>query len=282
MAGCLFIVPTPIGNLKDITLRAIETLEQVDWIAAEDTRHSKKLLQHFAIHKPMISLHDHNEQSKAQNLLTRLQQGEQGALISDAGTPLISDPGYHLVKLLRAHSVSVVPLPGPSALITALSASGLATDRFSFEGFIPAKRQKKQDFLQALVSEPQTLIFYESPHRLLDTLNAMQQVFGAERKMTLAKELTKQYERFVTGTIAEVIRQFDEAEEDWVRGEFVLMLAGWEDETVEQIDYDDLLHIMLAQSLPVKQISEMVSQYLGVNKKAVYQRCLQLNQIDNS
>jgi 16S rRNA (cytidine1402-2'-O)-methyltransferase len=275
MSGKLFIVATPIGNLKDITLRALEILESVDWIACEDTRHSKKLLQHFGIGKPLISLHDHNEQHKKNELLEKLQAGENGALVSDAGTPLISDPGYHLVSYLREKGLSVEPIPGPSAVITALSAAGMPTDRFTFEGFLPAKEQKRLTALEVLSAETRTMVFYESPHRLMESLGSMMSVFGEERQIAVAKEITKQFERFVFGNIQQVIEQF-ESNEDWQRGEFVIMVSGVEDKDSQPKDYDDLIKVLLAQSLHVKQISEIVGEFYNVSKKAVYQRVLTL------
>ncbi|MPQ75451.1 16S rRNA (cytidine(1402)-2'-O)-methyltransferase [Hydrogenovibrio sp. JE_KL2] len=275
MSGKLFIVATPIGNLKDITLRALEILESVDWIACEDTRHSKKLLQHFGISKPLISLHDHNEQAKKTELLAKLQAGENGALVSDAGTPLISDPGYHLVSYLRENGLSVEPIPGPSAVITALSAAGMPTDRFTFEGFLPAKEQKRLTALEVLSAETRTMVFYESPHRLMESLRSMMVVFGEERQIAVAKEITKQFERFVFGSIPQVIEQF-ESNEDWQRGEFVIMVSGVEEKDSQQEDYDDLIKVLLTQSLHVKQISEIVGEFYNVPKKAVYQRVLTL------
>ncbi|WP_024850561.1 16S rRNA (cytidine(1402)-2'-O)-methyltransferase [Hydrogenovibrio kuenenii] len=275
MSGKLFIVATPIGNLKDITLRALEILETVDWIACEDTRHSRRLLQHFGINKPLVSLHDHNEQHKKLELIAKLQAGEKGALISDAGTPLISDPGYHLVSYLRENDVAVEPVPGPSALVTALSAAGMPTDRFTFEGFLPAKEQKRLNALQILQNETRTMIFYESPHRLMDSLSSMASIFGVERKVTVAKELTKQFERFVSGNFEEVVEQF-EMNSDWVRGEFVVIVSGDSGVVSEQEDYDGLVKILLSQNLPVKQISEIVGEFYSVPKKAVYQRVLSL------
>lgn len=223
--GVLYIVATPIGNLKDITLRALDVLAAVDWVAAEDTRHSKRLMQHYALHKPMISLHDHNEVDRRHELLQKLRNGEKGALVSDAGTPLISDPGYHLVNLLRDEGVCVVPVPGASAFVSALSAAGLPTDRFAFEGFLPAKKNKRLQALQALSQESRTLVFYESPHRLLDSLASFYEVFGPDKEMVVAKEITKQFEQFEKGPIREVLRYF-EMHPDKVRGEFVLMVAG--------------------------------------------------------
>ena len=270
--GALYIVATPIGNLADISKRALDVLSQVDWVAAEDTRHSQKLLQHFAINKSLISLHEHNETERAQSLIDKLKQGESGALISDAGTPLISDPGYVLVKALRDQGLEVRPIPGASAMIAALSVAGLPTDRFSFEGFLPAKANKRQVVLQSLQSQTQTLVFYESPHRLMDCLLSLKTVFGESRRITVAREMTKQYEQFVSGTLAEAVAFF-EAFPDKVRGEFVLVVEGAKHETEDesdQNDWNDLIDILLKQGLPVKQISEIVAEYFQVKKNTVY------------
>ncbi|MDG6774000.1 16S rRNA (cytidine(1402)-2'-O)-methyltransferase [Thiomicrorhabdus sp. ZW0627] len=274
--GTLYIVATPIGNLKDITHRAVEILSSVDWIAAEDTRHTQKLLQALMIQRPLISLHDHNEQARSTQLLERLQQGESGALVSDAGTPLINDPGFHLVKLLRQQGVEVVPIPGPSAVITALCAAGLPTDRFSYEGFLPAKNQKRLDVLEGLKNDTRTLVFYESPHRLMDTLAAMESVFGESRQMVAAREMTKTFEQFVSGSVAEVVAYFTE-NSDKVRGEFVLMVMGdvIEEET-DVGDFDDLILSLLKQNLPVKQITDILVDYSGQKKKAIYSRVQEL------
>jgi 16S rRNA (cytidine1402-2'-O)-methyltransferase len=273
--GVLYIVATPIGNLGDITFRAVEVLKQVDWVAAEDTRHSSKLLQHLAINQRLISLHDHNEQARAEALLQRLQSGESGALISDAGTPLISDPGYHLVSRLRAEGVEVRPVPGVSALIAALSVAGLATDRFSFEGFLPAKPLKRQHVLEGLRDETRTMVFYESPHRLLDCLMTMQQVLGEARRIFVAREITKQFEQFSLFSLGQAFDYFIQ-HSDKVRGEFVLVLEGAQ--PVEQLsqDWDPLIEILLEASLPVKQIAEVVARYFSVKKNAVYSRVLEL------
>ena len=276
--GRLYIVATPIGNLQDISQRAIQTLEKVDWIAAEDTRHSQRLLQHLGVKKPLIALHDHNERQRCDALLTRLKQGEQGALISDAGTPLISDPGYHLVHLLRTNQVEVTPIPGASAIITALSAAGLPTDRFSFEGFLPAKQKKRLETLQALKEEPRTMVFYESPHRLIESLKAFVITFGEKRSMSVARELTKQYEQFLVATTAEVLDYFQQ-HPDKVKGEFVLMLQGAEEHAVTSPNEGEaLIQVLLAQGLPVKQISEVVAQYLGLKKNAVYSQVLEMKE----
>jgi 16S rRNA (cytidine1402-2'-O)-methyltransferase len=274
----LYIVATPIGNLKDITYRAVEVLGTVDWIAAEDTRHTQRLLQALGVNKPLLSLHDHNEQARSQQLLEKLQAGESGALVSDAGTPLINDPGFHLVKLLRQQGVSVVPIPGPSAVITALCAAGLPTDRFSYEGFLPAKNQKRLQVLQTLKNDTRTLVFYESPHRLTESLKAMLDVFGAERQMVAAREMTKTYEQFVAGSVAEVAAYFD-ANADKVRGEFVLMVMGdVVAEAVSEDEHDALIGALLKQNLPVKQITDIVVEMSGQKKKAVYNRVLTLKE----
>ncbi|WP_127470225.1 16S rRNA (cytidine(1402)-2'-O)-methyltransferase [Thiomicrorhabdus aquaedulcis] len=279
VTGTLFIVATPIGNLNDISTRAIETLQKVHWIAAEDTRHSKSLLNALGVSTPMLSLHDHNEQFRAEQLLTRLLAGENGALISDAGTPLINDPGFHLVKLLRQQKIKVVPIPGASAVITALCAAGLPTNRFSYEGFLPAKSAKRLDVLSALQNDTRTLVFYESPHRVLDSLAAMREAFGAARQMVSAREMTKQFEQFVSGTVDEVLNYYNE-HPDKVRGEFVLMVMGAVAQDAPEVtEQDGLINLMLQQALPVKQITDIVSQYSGLKKKAVYNRVLQLKEL---
>lgn len=277
--GCLYVVATPIGNLGDVTNRALDTLKKVDWVAAEDTRHTKQLLTALGIQQNLISLHEHNEQQRAEQLLQRLKQGEQGALVSDAGTPLINDPGYHLVKLLREHEIAVVPVPGVSAVITALSCAGLPTDRFTYEGFLPAKNSKRLQSLQKLCLESRTMVFYESPHRLLESLSSMKEVFGDDREVVIGRELTKKFEQFVSGSFVEVLGYFTE-NLDRVRGEFVVMVAG-KIESEEQsegaaLDVDKMIKVMLEQNLPVKQISEMISQITGEKKKSIYQRTLEM------
>ncbi len=274
--GTLFIVATPIGNLKDITLRAIDVLTSVDWIAAEDTRHTKGLLQSLGIRQTLISLHEHNETNRSAQLLARLQLGETGALVSDAGTPLINDPGYYLVKLLREHGIRVVPVPGASALITALCAAGLPTDHFSYEGFLPAKSSKRQAVLLALKKETRTLVFYESPHRIQAALMDLKKVLGGERVISIARELTKRFEQFIQGSVEEVIVYFEQHPEK-VRGEFVLMVSGAvEKEMAVLSEWDDLIGILLKQKLPVKQIAEIIADYAGVKKKPIYNRVLVL------
>lgn len=276
-SGTLFIVATPIGNLGDITQRAAEVLASVDIVAAEDTRHSRKLLQVLGIQKPLLALHDHNEREKSGALLDRIEAGESVALVSDAGTPLISDPGYVLVREARARGISVSPIPGPSAIITALSAAGLATDRFTFEGFLPAKRKGRNDRLMALVKEERTLVFYEAPHRIVETAQAISEVFGPERDVVLARELTKTFETFYTGSAADVCGQLA-ADEHSERGEYVVMVAGAEpDDSGDSpaIDTDRLLKVLLAE-LPVKVVAKMASELTGESKNVLYQRALEL------
>ncbi|MDF7667414.1 16S rRNA (cytidine(1402)-2'-O)-methyltransferase [Orbaceae bacterium ESL0727] len=271
----LYIVATPIGNLNDITLRAIETLKTVDLVAAEDTRHSGLLLQHLGIKAKLLALHDHNEQEKSHQLIEKLQAGQTIALISDAGTPLINDPGYHLVKLCRANGIKVVPIPGACAAITALSASGLPSDKFSYEGFLPAKSKARQESLQQLSHESRTLIFYESTHRLLDTLMDMQTILGADRQMVLAKELTKTWETFVAQPIAEVIAWLNE-DTNRQKGEFVLLVEGAAvDETA--INPDAIRTLQLLQTeLPLKKAAAITAEIYGLKKNQLYQLGLSL------
>lgn len=276
--GTLYVVATPIGNLNDISQRALQTLESVAWIAAEDTRHTKKLCQHFGINTPLISLHDFNEQFRSAELLLKLQAGESGALVSDAGTPLISDPGYHFVKLLRKNKVVVCPIPGASAIITALSAAGLPTNKFSFEGFLPARNQKRQAILKDLISESRTMVFYESPHRLQASLFSFLEVFGEDenREMTVARELTKHYEQFVSGSINDCFEYFKN-NTDKIRGEFVFILSGKEKfQHQENGQEDNLIQILLQQNLPVKQISAIVAELYQLKKKVIYQKTLSI------
>ena len=198
--GTLYVVATPIGNLEDITYRAVKVLGEVDLVAAEDTRHSRKLLDHFGIRKPLLSYHDHNERQRYTEILERLRAGENVALISDAGTPCIADPGYRLIAACRTAGVPVVPIPGASALVAALSVSGVATDRFTFEGYLPSRTKARTDLFKGLVGEQRTLVFYETPHRLLAALNDLGQVFGGERLLVVAREMTKLHEEFFHGS----------------------------------------------------------------------------------
>ena len=223
MSGTLYIVATPIGNLEDITFRAVRILKECDLIACEDTRHTRKLLNHFGIETPTTSYFEHNKFAKGDHLIRQLQEGKSVALVSDAGTPGVSDPGYNLVVVAVEKGISVVPIPGPSAAISALCASGLPTDRFLFIGFLPQKDGKKRKILKSLEGEPSTLIFYESPFRVKKTLHLLQDAFGDARRAVLAHELTKVHEGFFRGTIAEILTRETELID---KGEWILLIEG--------------------------------------------------------
>jgi 16S rRNA (cytidine1402-2'-O)-methyltransferase len=274
-AGILYIVATPIGNLGDISARALEVLQGVDYIAAEDTRHSAALMRHFAIDTPMFALHEHNERHKAQMVLERLQQGQALALISDAGTPLISDPGYFLVREAHRAGIKVVPLPGPSALIAALSASGLATDHFCFEGFLPAKSGARRKALEALAQESRTLAFYESPHRIEESLADMVVTLGAQRPATLARELTKTFETIHHATLGE-LAEWVAADPNQRKGEFVVLVEGAaKDEGGDGPDAEACrIAGILVKELPLKQAAALTATISGEKKNAIYKYLL--------
>lgn len=266
----LYIVATPIGNLNDITLRAIEILKNVDLIAAEDTRHSGLLLQHLGIKAKLFALHDHNEQEKSQILIEKLNSGLSIALISDAGTPLINDPGYHLVKACRENDIKVVPIPGACAAIAALSVAGLPSDKFSYEGFLPAKSKARQDYLTTLVNETRTMIFYESTHRLLDTLQDMQTVFGTDKQIVLAKELTKTWETIVSYPVNQLINWLNE-DVTRQKGEFVLIVEGHtkSDKDIDPKVINTLK--LLVKELPLKKAAAITAEIYGLKKNQLYQ-----------
>lgn len=267
----LYIVATPIGNLGDITLRAIETLKNVDLIAAEDTRHSGLLLQHFAIEGRLYPLHDHNEQQKTEALIEKLKSGLSIALISDAGTPLINDPGYHLVKACYQNQITVVPVPGACAAITALSVSGLPTDRFCYEGFLPAKSKARIDLLTQLKQEPRTVVFYESTHRILDSLQDMLDVYGPEKIVVLAKELTKSWETIIHSPLKDLI-EWLKADDNRKKGEFVLIVEGYDKVNKQEIDPDAIkLLNRLQQEIPLKKAAGIVAEIYGLKKNQLYQ-----------
>ena len=222
--GTLYIVATPIGNLDDITLRALRVLGSVDLIAAEDTRHTRKLLTHYDISRPLLSYHDHNKALQAQRLLSLLQEGRRIALVTDAGTPGIADPAYHLLQVLLPHDIPVVPIPGPTAAIAALSISGLPMNRFVFEGFLPVKSGRRRQRLEALRGEPRTVVLYESPHRFVKLLRELVEHFGAERRVVVARELTKHYEEVMRGTTASLLESWRDRP---VRGEFTVIVDGY-------------------------------------------------------
>lgn len=272
----LYIVATPIGNLEDMSLRAIEVLKKVHRIAAEDTRHSRRLLQHYGINTSMLSLHEYNEQHAAEGIVQLLLQGQSVALISDAGTPLISDPGFPLVRACRERGIRVSPVPGCSALIAALSVSGLPTDRFRFEGFLPRTQATRISKLETLKKESATLVFYESSHRIVHSLEALAQVFGSERFACVAREMTKQYEDVFHGSLAELSEQVQE-NENRQKGEFVLIVAGAASRHQGEVsdEVQKLLEILVAE-LPLKQAAAIAAKATGLKKNELYKAGLKL------
>ena len=274
-AGTLYIVATPIGNLEDISARALRVLGEVDLIAAEDTRHSGKLLQHFGIRTPMLSVHEHNEEAQAGAVLAALAEGRSVAQISDAGTPLVSDPGFRLVRAAHEAGFRVAPVPGPSSVIAALSVAGLPTDRFAFEGFLPAKPAARRRALEALVDEPRTLVFLESPHRVRGCVEDLLAVFGPEREATLARELTKAFETVRQGPLGELVPWL-QADANQERGEFVLIVAGRREQTAAaDAEGERVLRLLLAE-LPLKQAAKLAAQITGASKNALYELGLSL------
>ncbi|MEN8425702.1 16S rRNA (cytidine(1402)-2'-O)-methyltransferase [Acinetobacter schindleri] len=275
MSAQLFVVATPIGHLDDISYRAIEVLKSVSLIAAEDTRTSMQLLNHFNISTPLTACHDHNESNKIDQLIHRLLNGENMALISDAGTPLISDPGFKFVRAAQEHNIRVIPVPGACAAIAALSAVGLPSDRFSFEGFLPSKQSQRLLNLEKLKDETQTMIFYEAPHRILECVKDMANVFGADRPVGFAREITKTFETIRKMTLGELI-EFIAKDANQQKGEIVLVVGG---ATVEK-DMDqeklDKLLLRLLQDLSVKAASQLAADLTGIKKKVAYQRALEL------
>ncbi|HTM64023.1 MAG TPA: 16S rRNA (cytidine(1402)-2'-O)-methyltransferase [Gammaproteobacteria bacterium] len=270
----LYIVATPIGNLGDMTPRAVDVLQRVDKIAAEDTRHSAPLLKHFSINKPVISLHDFNERERMEQVMEALRNGESIALISDAGTPLISDPGFHLVREAKAQGIPVSPVPGACALIAALSAAGLPTDKFIFEGFLPAKNEARKNYLHTLLREPRTIMFYEAPHRLQETLQSLLEVFGGNRKAVVARELTKMFESIIADDLQKLMDYYSQ-HEDECRGEIVILLAGAEaaDNASVSVHPQDVLNILL-QELPLKQAVSLASKITGARRNELYDAAL--------
>jgi 16S rRNA (cytidine1402-2'-O)-methyltransferase len=268
-AGGLYVVSTPIGNLGDISARALETLRAVDLICAEDTRHTRQLLAHFGIERPLQALHEHNEAAQAAALVTRMQAGERMALVSDAGTPLLSDPGFRLVRAAREVGLRVSPVPGASALLAALAVSGLPCDRFCFEGFLPAKGAARRERLAVLASEARTLVCYESAHRISETLDDCVTVLGGERPAALARELTKLFETVLTGTLQDV-RTRVQSDPDQRRGEFVLMIAGVEDDLAARTLEGRRLYARLAEHLPPAKAARLAAELSGAPRKALY------------
>jgi 16S rRNA (cytidine1402-2'-O)-methyltransferase len=274
--GTLYVVATPIGNLDDITARALRVLREVALIAAEDTRHSARLLQHFGIETPLAACHEHNERDQGGRFLARLEAGEDVALISDAGTPLISDPGFHLVRQARSAGVAVVPVPGACALIAALSSAGLPSDRFIFEGFLPAKANARRGRLEEMKEEPRTLIFYEAPHRILESLVDMRSVFGGDRPAVLARELTKTFET-LKGAPLDELCSWVAVDSNQQRGECVVLVGGWqapEGEGALSAEALRVLDLLLAE-MPVKRAAALAAEITGVRKNLLYQAALE-------
>lgn len=273
-SGMLYIVATPIGNLGDMSPRAIEILKNVDLIAAEDTRHSLPLLKQFGIATPLVALHEHNERETVPKLIARLQQGASIALISDAGTPLLSDPGYHLTRAAHEAGIRVAPIPGPSALSAALSASGLRADQFVFEGFLPPRAAARRARLEALREETRTLAFFEAPHRLLETLEDMAALFGVERRALLAREITKAFETLRLDTLRG-LHEFVRDDPQQQKGESVILVEGAEQSAPSVTEAEKVLRALLAE-LPLKQAVKLAGAITGVKKNELYELALKL------
>lgn len=275
-AGILYVVATPIGNREDITLRALRILEAVDIVAAEDTRVARRLLSHHQINKPMISYHEHNEDERAPQLIHRLTQGESMALVSNAGTPSVSDPGYRLIKAAVAENIRVVPIPGVSAAISALSASGLPTDRFVFVGFLPKKPGKRKKELSDLATEKGTILFYESPKRIVDLIKALIPLFG-DRYSVLSREMTKPHEEFIRGQLSDIM--YDLSQRPAVKGECTLLVSGAENAETVSIDAiaDELRALIIEDEHALSETVKAVSEKYNISKKIVYEKALEID-----
>ena len=272
--GTLYVVATPIGNLEDFSPRGARVLAEVDLIAAEDTRHSAKLLQHYGVHTKVVSIHDYNERAKTPQLVEMLRAGKSIALVSDAGTPLLSDPGFHLVRAARGANIAVVPIPGPCAATAALCVAGLPTDRFAFEGFPPPRAAARRALFATLRSEPRTIVFYESSHRIVESLADMIGAFGAERRAVLARELTKRFETVRDGTLAELHAHLVEHENEQL-GEFVVLIAGacGTASAGDEVGSDRVLRVLL-EELPLKEAVKLAARLTGAHKNELYDRAL--------
>jgi 16S rRNA (cytidine1402-2'-O)-methyltransferase len=280
MSGTLFVVATPIGNLEDLTPRARQTLAEVDLIAAEDTRHTGRLLSHFGVKTRLLALHDHNEAELAGKVVDKLLAGQSVALVSDAGTPLVSDPGYRLVQAAHVAGVPVSPIPGPSALTAALSVAGLPTDRFSFEGFLPSKEKARADALAALLSEERTMVFYESVHRIVEMLEALLLAFGPDRLAFVGRELSKLHEQCIRANLGELLQQIRNNEIPH-KGEFVIVVAGSPTAASSSVDIDRLL-VEFSDMLPGKEVAKAIARATGEKRNALYKRLLELSKPESS
>jgi len=271
----LYVVATPIGNLADITIRAQEVLEMVDIIAAEDTRHTKRLLNHLGIQKPLLAAHDHNEAFAAGTIVEKLQSGMNVALVSDAGTPLIADPGFHVAKEVADAGFDVIPVPGACAVITALCAAALPTDRFIFDGFLPAKTSGRKQYFASVKNEERTLVVYESPHRILESLKDLQNELGEDKEIVVARELTKTFETFLRGTVASILAIM-EADSNQQRGEFVVMIRGALAKKKLDVPQDAIdLVVLLSEELPMKKAAALAAKHTGFKKNQLYQLALE-------
>lgn len=280
MSGTLYLVPTPIGNLSDLSPRAVDTLSQADFIAAEDTRVTLKLLNHFHIKKPMVAYYRHNTAAGGQAILNRILSGETCALVSDAGTPAVSDPGEELVRLCVAHGINVVALPGPCALTTALSVSGLPTGRFTFEGFLAMNKKNRREHLSALKNEPRTMIFYEAPHKLLTTLQDLSATFGPDRPVALCRELTKLHEEVIRTTLAQAVERY---QTESPKGEFVLVVGGAEPIKEEAVSPEDALvqvNKLRQAGLSLKDATRQVADELGLKRNLLYAMAVEAERAD--
>lgn len=271
----LYVVATPIGNLADITIRAQEVLEMVDIIAAEDTRHTKRLLNHLGVQKPLLAAHDHNEAFAAGTIVEKLQSGMNVALVSDAGTPLIADPGFHVAKEVADAGFDVIPVPGACAVITALCAAALPTDRFIFDGFLPAKTSGRKQYFASVKNEERTLVVYESPHRILESLKDLQNELGEDKEIVVARELTKTFETFLRGTVASILAIM-EADSNQQRGEFVVMIRGALAKKKLDVPQDAIdLVVLLSEELPMKKAAALAAKHTGFKKNQLYQLALE-------
>ena len=274
MSGTLFVVATPIGNLEDLSPRARQTLAEADIVAAEDTRHTGRLLRHLGVKTRQFSLHDHNEERAVESLIEALESGNSVALVSDAGTPLISDPGYRIVQSAHERGIPVSPVPGPSALLAALSVSGLPTDRFCFEGFVPSKRGQRQKKLRELAQESRTIVFFESVHRIQDSVLDMVEAFGADRPAFLARELSKLHEQCLSATLGDIAGRIESGDVT-IKGEFVIVVGGARSAAPAELDVDRLL-VELADALPPKQVAAIAARVSGGQRNSLYRRLLEL------
>ncbi len=273
MSGKLYIVSTPIGNLEDVTLRALRVLKEADVIACEDTRTTRKLLTRYAVDKPLVSYHEHNEIEKSEEMLSLLKEGKSVALVTDAGTPCISDPGYRLVRLASEHGIEVLPIPGPSAALSALSVSGLPTSNFAFFGFPPRTKKHLTDFLARIKGYPETLVFYESPNRVVKTLSAILEVFG-DRNISVSREMTKLYEETLRGKVSRVLEALEKR--GVIKGEVTIVVEGASAGTgeIDMADIDAMLRSCKKDGLSLKDAVKMVSEESGYSKSKTYKRAL--------